>query len=102
MYVCHYLIIIFRLFNYANFIVDGSSLQHASEIFRIPKTVLWRRIQKEGYQILRRQMKRSYALDTKEAAVKALERGENLTKVALEFKVNFITILFIAFEFILS
>ena len=78
-------------------------MQHASEIFRIPKTVLWRRIQKEGYQILRRQMKRSYALDTKEAAVKALERGENLTKVALEFKVNFIiAILLITFEFILS
>lgn len=65
-------------------------MQHASEIFRIPKTVLWRRIQKEGYQILRPEMKRSYALDTREAAVKALERGENLTKVALEFKVNFI------------
>jgi len=63
-------------------------LQHASEIFRIPKTVLWRRIQKEGYQTLRPEMKRSYALDTREAAVKALERGENLTKVALEFKVN--------------
>jgi len=66
----------------------GSSLQHASEMFRIPKTVLWRRMQKEGYQILRPEMKRSYALDTREAAVKALERGENLTKVALEFKVN--------------
>lgn len=52
--------------------------------------MLWRRIQKEGYQILRPEMKRSYALDTREAAVKALERGENLTKVALEFKVNFI------------
>jgi len=50
--------------------------------------VLWRRIQKEGYQTLRPEMKRSYALDTREAAVKALERGENLTKVALEFKVN--------------
>ncbi|XP_011050130.1 PREDICTED: uncharacterized protein LOC105143470 isoform X2 [Acromyrmex echinatior] len=70
-----------------NSVINGSSLQRASEIFRIPKTVLWRRIQKEGYQILRRQMKRSYALDTKEAAVKALERGENLTKVALEFKI---------------
>lgn len=72
---------------------DGSSLQHASELFRIPKTVLWRRLQKEDYQNLRPEMKRSYALDTREAAVKALERGENLTKVALEFKVNFITIL---------
>nr|XP_012217483.1 PREDICTED: uncharacterized protein LOC105669223 isoform X1 [Linepithema humile] len=68
-------------------VISGSSLQHASEMFRIPKTVLWRRIQKEGYQILRPEMKRTYALDTREAAVKALERGENLTKVALEFKI---------------
>lgn len=58
-------------------------------MFRIPKTVLWRRIQKEGYQILRPETKRSYALDTREAAVRALERGETLTKVALQFKVNF-------------
>ncbi|XP_025997216.1 uncharacterized protein LOC105205450 isoform X2 [Solenopsis invicta] len=70
-----------------NAVINGSSLQHASEIFRIPKTVLWRRIQKEGYQTIRPEMKRSYALDTREAAVKALERGENLTKVALEFKI---------------
>lgn len=78
-------------------ITDGSSLQHASEMFRIPKTVLWRRMQKEGYQILRPEMKRSYALDTREAAVKALERGENLTKVALEFKVNLSINLFSVF-----
>ncbi|KAL0111639.1 hypothetical protein PUN28_013078 [Cardiocondyla obscurior] len=70
-----------------NAVISGSSLQHASEIFRIPKTVLWRRIQKEGYQTLRPEVKRSYALDTREAAVKALERGENLTKVALEFNI---------------
>jgi len=67
--------------------------------------VLWRRIQKEGYQTLRPEMKRSYALDTREAAVKALERGENLTKVALEFKVNvlyndFITS--VSFKFFIS
>ncbi|XP_020293817.1 uncharacterized protein LOC109859711 isoform X1 [Pseudomyrmex gracilis] len=68
-------------------VMSGSSLQHASEVYRIPKTVLWRRMQKKGYQILRPEMKRSYALDTREAAVKALERGENLTKVALEFKI---------------
>lgn len=73
----------------------GSSLQHASELFSIPKTVLWRRIQKEGYQILRSEMKRSYGSDKREAAVKALERGENLTKVALEFKVNYLTFCFL-------
>ncbi|XP_076171182.1 uncharacterized protein LOC143148591 isoform X2 [Ptiloglossa arizonensis] len=70
-----------------NTVIGGSSLQHASEMFSIPKTVLWRRIQKEGYQILRSEMKRSYGSDKREAAVKALERGENLTKVALEFKI---------------
>lgn len=73
-------------------------------MFRIPKTVLWRRIQKEGYQVLR-EAKRSYALDTREAAVKALERGENLTKVALEFKVSFISIIFfffLVFKFFIS
>ncbi|XP_043586572.1 uncharacterized protein LOC122569498 isoform X2 [Bombus pyrosoma] len=70
-----------------NAVIGGSSLQHASELFSIPKTVLWRRIQKEGYQILRSEMKRSYGSDKREAAVKALERGENLTKVALEFKI---------------
>lgn len=84
--------------------IDGSSLQHASEIFRIPKTVLWRRIQKEGYQTLRPEVKkRSYALDTREAAIKALERGENLTKVALEFKVNFILqFYYLVFKFFIS
>ncbi|XP_066597084.1 uncharacterized protein [Prorops nasuta] len=68
-------------------VLEGSSLQHASEMFSIPKTVLWRRIQKEGYQILRSEMKRSYGSDKREAAVRALERGENLTKVSLEFKI---------------
>lgn len=86
----------------------GSSLQHASEVYRIPKTVLWRRMQKKGYQILRPEMKRSYALDTREAAVKALERGENLTKVALEFKVIvykiilYIYFLLIIFKIVMS
>ncbi|XP_014609142.1 PREDICTED: uncharacterized protein LOC106789457 isoform X2 [Polistes canadensis] len=68
-------------------VIAGTSLQQASEIFSIPKTVLWRRIQKQGYQILRSEMKRSYGSDKREAAVKALERGENLTKVALEFQI---------------
>lgn len=40
-------------------------------------------------------MKRSYGSDKREAAVKALERGENLTKVALEFKVNYLTFCFL-------
>ncbi|XP_031827911.1 uncharacterized protein LOC116424962 isoform X2 [Nomia melanderi] len=70
-----------------NAVIGGSSLQHASDMFSIPKTVLWRRIQKEGYQILRSEIKRTYGTDRREAAVKALERGEKLTKVALEFKI---------------
>nr|XP_033328284.1 uncharacterized protein LOC117221433 [Megalopta genalis] len=70
-----------------NAVIGGSSLQHASEMFSIPKTVLWRRIQKEGYKILRSEMKMTYGVDRREAALKALERGEKLTKVALEFKI---------------
>lgn len=74
---------------------EGSSLQQASEMFSIPKTVLWRRIQKEGYQILgqRTEMKKSYDADKREAAVKALERGENLTKVSLQFQVRIFRVL---------
>lgn len=68
-------------------VLGGLSLQQASEKFDIPKTVLWRRIQKEGYQILRTEMKRSYGTERREAAVKALQRGENLSKVAMEFQV---------------
>ena len=54
----------------------------------IPKTVLWRRIQKEGYRSNRHETRKNYAPDRREAAVKALERGEGLTKVANEYKVN--------------
>jgi len=35
----------------------------------------------------RARMKQSYGLDKKQAAVKALERGENLTKVSHQFQV---------------
>ncbi|KAK0075165.1 hypothetical protein PV325_007282 [Microctonus aethiopoides] len=70
-----------------NAVINGASFQQASDLYSIPKTVLWRRIQKEGYHILRSEMKRSYDAGKREAAVKALERGENLTKVALEFKI---------------
>ncbi|PSN32476.1 hypothetical protein C0J52_22275 [Blattella germanica] len=69
---------------------DGASLQQAAEIFKIPKTVLWRRVQKEmgSYAMSRRsRMKQSYDLEKKQAAVKALERGENLTKVSHEFQI---------------
>ena len=69
-------------------VISGLSLQQASEKFCVPKTVLWRRIQKEGYQILRNELRRSYDSDKREAAVQALQRGENLTKVSQEFQVT--------------
>ena len=65
-------------------------MQQAAELFKIPKTVLWRRVQKEmgSYAMsCRARMKQSYGLDKKQAAVKALERGENLTKVSHQFQV---------------
>ncbi|XP_069699745.1 modifier of mdg4-like [Periplaneta americana] len=69
---------------------DGASLQQAAELFKIPKTVLWRRVQKEmgSYAMSRRaRSKQTYGLDIKQAAVKALERGENLTKVSHQFQI---------------
>lgn len=68
-------------------VLKGSSLQNASDTFRIPKTVLWRRIRKDGYHIIRTDYKKPYATEKRKAAIKALERGENLTKVSLEFKI---------------
>ncbi|KDR15924.1 modifier of mdg4-like isoform X2 [Zootermopsis nevadensis] len=71
-------------------VAGGASLQQAAELFKIPKTVLWRRVQKEmgSYAMSRRaRMKQSYGLDKKQAAVKALERGENLTKVSHQFQI---------------
>lgn len=54
----------------------------------IPKTVLWRRIQKEGHERIKRDVRRSYGTEKREAAIKALARGECLTKVANEYQVN--------------
>ncbi|XP_063987142.1 uncharacterized protein LOC135167656 isoform X1 [Diachasmimorpha longicaudata] len=68
-------------------VVGGASLQQAAEMYGIPKTVLWRRIQKEGSQINRPETKRQYASEKRLAAVKALERGERLTKVSNEFNI---------------
>ncbi|GFG30528.1 hypothetical protein Cfor_05018, partial [Coptotermes formosanus] len=73
-----------------NILADGASLQQAAELFKIPKTVLWRRVQKEMGSFAmscRARMKQSYGLDKKQAAVKALERGENLTKVSHQFQI---------------
>lgn len=62
-------------------------MQTAAEIYKIPKTVLWRRMNKEGYRVLRPDI-RVYNSDKREAAVKALERGENLSKVSQEYQVK--------------
>jgi hypothetical protein len=71
-------------------------LQQAAELFKIPKTVLWRRVQKEREcyaNNYRTRVKLSYGSDKKQAAVKALERGENLTKVSRQFQVMVHTVL---------
>lgn len=71
----------------------GATLRQASELFKIPKTVLWRRVKKEdsvkveGDLVQRRIFKRSYDASSKAEAIKALERGENFTKVAQQFNV---------------
>lgn len=62
-------------------------MQNAADTFGIPKTVLWRRIQKEGH-VYRTENRRTYDADKREAAIKALERGEALTKVAQEYQVK--------------
>lgn len=68
-------------------VVGGCSLQNAADTFGIPKTVLWRRIQKEGIQILKNDARRSYDMKKREEAIRALARGENLTKVSQEYQV---------------
>lgn len=68
-------------------LLAGSSLQQAADCYGIPKTVLWRRIQKEGWRTLRVDNRNKYGSAKREAAVKALERGEALTKVSREYEV---------------
>uniref|UniRef100_A0A1B6CY11 HTH psq-type domain-containing protein n=1 Tax=Clastoptera arizonana TaxID=38151 RepID=A0A1B6CY11_9HEMI len=68
----------------------GASLQQAADSYGIPKTVLWRRVQKEVgmYALSRRaRLKQKYSPDVREAAVRALENGENITKVASEYQI---------------
>lgn len=68
----------------------GASLQHASDLYGIPKTVLWRRVQKHigSYALSRRaKLRQQYSPHVKEAAVRALEKGENMTKVATQYQI---------------
>lgn len=65
-------------------------MQTASLMYSIPKTVLWRRVQKDigCYALSRRaRLRQRYLPHAKEAAVRALENGERFNKVALQYKV---------------
>lgn len=71
--------------------IGGASLQTASLMYSIPKTVLWRRVQKDigCYALSRRaRLRQRYLPHAKEAAVRALENGERFNKVALQYKVG--------------
>lgn len=71
--------------------VGGASLQTASVMYSIPKTVLWRRVQKDigSYALSRRaRLRQRYLPHAKEAAVRALQNGERFNKVALQYKVD--------------
>lgn len=60
-------------------------------MFDIPKTVLWRRVQKDigSYALsLRARMRQRYLPHAKEAAIRALENGEKINKVSMEYKVS--------------
>jgi hypothetical protein len=62
-------------------------------MYGIPKTVLWRRVQKDigCYALSRRaKLRQRYLPHAKEAAVRALENGEKINKVASMYKVNFV------------
>uniref|UniRef100_A0A1B6GQ17 BTB domain-containing protein n=1 Tax=Cuerna arida TaxID=1464854 RepID=A0A1B6GQ17_9HEMI len=68
----------------------GASLQTASAMYSIPKTVLWRRVQKDigCYALSRRaKLRQRYLPHAKEAAVRALENGEKINKVASQYKI---------------
>lgn len=60
-------------------------------MYNIPKTVLWRRVQKDigSYALsVRAKMRQRYLPHAKEAAIRALEKGEKINKVSLEYKVR--------------
>nr|CAD7259379.1 unnamed protein product [Timema shepardi] len=72
-------------------VVDGASLQKASEKHKIPKTVLWRRVQKElgRYGISHRRGAGTRTPSRSEkrlAAIQALEQGDTLTTVSKQFQ----------------
>ena len=69
--------------------VAGSSLQQAAYCYGIPKTVLWRRMRNEENYSARRDTRKSYDPKARQAAVRALQSGQSLSKVAQEYQVKY-------------
>ncbi|KAG8224609.1 hypothetical protein J437_LFUL009174 [Ladona fulva] len=72
----------------------GSSLKRASDHFKIPKTVLWRKVQRElenGNPQLKKIEKSSrnpYTAEQRQAAIDALIRGDSIAKVYREYQIS--------------
>jgi hypothetical protein len=67
------------------------SLQRASEEYGIPKTVLWRRVQKRrdiSSSISSRKKINKCPPHIKEAAIRALTSGEKLVNIAAQYQVE--------------
>lgn len=66
----------------------GASLQQAADMYQIPKTVLWRRVKAAGAFSNRAQSRRqSYGPAHWQAAVQALQDGQNLSRVSAQFQI---------------
>ncbi|XP_049784678.1 protein bric-a-brac 2-like isoform X2 [Schistocerca cancellata] len=71
-------------------VTGGASLQQAAEQYKIPKTVLWRRVHKEGAGVVlsrRSKLHQGLSRERRQAAIQALERGENLNAVSSDLQV---------------
>ncbi|XP_049829623.1 protein bric-a-brac 2-like isoform X2 [Schistocerca gregaria] len=71
-------------------VTGGASLQQAAEQYKIPKTVLWRRVHKEGAGVVlsrRSRLHQGLSRERRQAAIQALERGENLNAVSSDLQV---------------
>lgn len=70
------------------FYSEGASLKHASETWGIPKTVLWRKVQRDGGKASLRRRMRKYTPAVMDLACNALLSGHSITRVANQFKVR--------------
>ncbi|XP_049829622.1 protein bric-a-brac 2-like isoform X1 [Schistocerca gregaria] len=71
-------------------VTGGASLQQAAEQYKIPKTVLWRRVHKEGAGVVlsrRSRLHQGLSRERRQAAIQALERGENLNAVSSDLQI---------------